>query len=167
MPNAVDLINRLIEGIEFAILTSSHPNGHLHSRPMLTQQVTPDGALWFFSNVHSSKVDDIRHSNQVNVAYADPEGNRYVSVSGTCEVVRNAQFASELWNSAYRRWFPKGLDDPDLILLKVTINVAEYWEADTGRMLPVLIEGDQEAGRPAGEGIQGTLRLRDERKDIA
>lgn len=167
MPNAIDLLNRLIEGIDFAILTSQHPNGHLHSRPMLTQQVTSEGALWFFSNLHSSKIDDIRHSNQVNLAFADPAGNRYVSLSGTCELIRNGEKARELWNSSYERWFPEGLDDPDLILLKVTINVAEYWEADTGRMLPVLIEGDTTAGRPAGEGIQGTLTLRDERKDIA
>lgn len=152
----VDKLNELITGIEIAMLTSQHPNAQLHSRPMATQAVTEDGCLWFFTALHSSKTDEIRNLNQVNVAYADPANMRFVSVAGTCEFVRSRPVASELWRPEYQRWFPRGLDDPDLILLKVTVNAAEYWDVKAGKM-----RGLDEMGEHA------TVQLRDERKDVA
>jgi general stress protein 26 len=53
----------------------------------------------------------------------------YVSVSGTVEIVRDKEKMKELWTPWIKPWFPKGLDDFDLVLLKVTIDEAEYWDA--------------------------------------
>ena len=36
-----------------------------------------------------------------------------------------------LWRSDFATWFPKGLDDPDLVLLKVAVEDAEYWDSRT------------------------------------
>jgi general stress protein 26 len=149
----VEKLNELIAGIQIAMLTTLHPNSQMHSRPMATQAVTDDGFLWFFTALHSSKTDEIRNLNQVNLAYSDPVNMRFVSVSGTCELVRNRAVAAELWRHEYSRWFPRGLDDPDLILLKVTINGVEYWDVKAGRMR-TIDEFDAE---------HGTIQLRDER----
>jgi hypothetical protein len=35
----------------------------------------------------------------------------------------------------YRAWFPDGLDDPDLALLKVTVEQAEYWDSSSSMMV--------------------------------
>jgi general stress protein 26 len=35
----------------------------------------------------------------------------------------------ELWSIWIKPWFPDGLDDPDLVLLKVSITEAEYWDS--------------------------------------
>lgn len=147
-------LNELIAGIEIAMFTTMHPNEQLHSRPMATRAVTDDGFLWFFTAQHSSKIDEIRNQNHVNVAYADPAGMRFVSVSGTCELIRSRPVADDLWRDEYKHWFPRGLDDPDLILLKVTINGAEYWDAKAGEMRSL---------EPAHE----TFKLRDERSEVA
>lgn len=153
----MERLNQLIAGIQFAMLTSVHPNGQLHSRPMATQVATDDGFLWFFSAQHSSKIDEIRHDHQVNIAYADPANMRFVSVCGTCELVRNRAIAEELWLPEYSRYFPGGVEDPDLILLKVTINSAEYWDAEARSMRPLN-----------GELAQNeTVVLRDQRTEVA
>ncbi|HEY3927255.1 MAG TPA: pyridoxamine 5'-phosphate oxidase family protein [Candidatus Koribacter sp.] len=157
--NIVGKLNELITGIQFAMLTTVHPNDQLHSRPMATQAATDEGFLWFFASQNSSKIDEIRNVNQVNVAYADPANTRYVSVSGTCELVRSRPIAGDLWRDEYKRWFPRGIDDPDLILLKITINSAEYWDATSGRMR--VLEGDL-----TPEEHQ-TVVLRDERTEVA
>ncbi|MGE0632599.1 MAG: pyridoxamine 5'-phosphate oxidase family protein, partial [Pseudobdellovibrionaceae bacterium] len=34
--------------------------------------------------------------------------------------------AEELWNPLYKTWFKQGLEDPDLVLLKVKVDSAEY-----------------------------------------
>ena len=35
----------------------------------------------------------------------------------------------ELWSPVYKAYFPEGLDDPALRLLKVNVHKAEYWES--------------------------------------
>lgn len=139
----IEKLNELISGIEIAMLCSVHPAGHLHSRPMATQAVTDDGYLWFFTSAHSSKTDEVRNGDrQVNLAYADPVTMRFVSISGPCELIRNHAIAAELWRDEYRRWFPQGLQDPDLILLKVTVDSAEYWDAGRGCMCRLAPENE-------------------------
>lgn len=130
----IEKLNDLIASIEIAMLTTVDARGQLHSRPMATQAVAGDGFLWFFAAQHSTKIDEIRNLHQVNLAYSDPAKMRYVSVSGSCELVRSRPIAEELWKDEYKRWFPGGLDDPDLILLKVTVNAAEFWDVKAGTM---------------------------------
>lgn len=144
----IEKLNDLIAHIEIAMLTTVHATGELHSRPMATQAVTDDGFLWFFAAQHSSKIDEIRNVHQVNVAYSDPANMRYISVSGTCELVRNRDIAAELWQDKYKRWFPRGIDDPDLILIKVTVNAAEYWDVKVGSMRALEADHDTVVVRP-------------------
>ena len=74
-------------------------------------------------------MEALRTDHRVNLAYSDAGSQRYVSVSGHCELVRDHVKAKQLWNPVYKTWFPKGLDDPNLILLKVHVQEAEYWDA--------------------------------------
>jgi general stress protein 26 len=150
----IEKLNELISGIEIAMFTSVHPTGHIHSRPMATQAVSEEGFLWFFARQHSSKVDEIRNVHEVNVSYADPANMRFVSVSGPCELVRSRPTANSLWKPEYKRWFPQGVEDPDMILLKVTVNTAEYWDSTAGRMRRL-------------DGENDTVVLRDDRMEVA
>ena len=44
-------------------------------------------------------------------------------------------------NSGARRWFPEGPDDPRLMILKVEIVQAEYWDVDKRAMIRLLDKG--------------------------
>jgi general stress protein 26 len=135
--NPVAKLNELIKGIDFATLTTIRPDGSLHSCPMATQPVDPDGVIWFFSGARSEKVEAVRTEQRINLAYSDPASQRYVSISGRCELVRDHVRTKQLWNPQYTTWFSKGVDDPNLILLKVHVQAAEYWHASEGRMVTV------------------------------
>ena len=130
-------LNELINGIDFAMLTTTRSNGSLHSCPMATQEVDADGTVWFFSDTNTEKVEAIRTQQHVNLAYSDAASQRYISITGRCELVRDRVKAKQIWKPLYSTWFPKGLDDPNLILLKVHVQVAEYWDAAAGRMVQV------------------------------
>jgi general stress protein 26 len=130
-------LNELTKGIEFAMLTTIRPNGRLYSCPMAATEVDSDGALWFFSGNNTEKVEAIKTDPRVNLAYTDPGGQRYVSITGNAEPVRDHVKAKELWKPIYNEWFPMGLQDPNLILLKVHIQAAEYWDETAGRMVPL------------------------------
>ena len=130
-------LNELIKGIDFAMLTTIHSDGSLHSCPMATQDVDGDGAIWFFSHAKTEKVEAIRIDPRVNLAYSDADSQRYVSISGRCELVRDHAKAKQLWKPVYGTWFPKGIEDPNLILLKVQVQEADYWHTDESRMVKV------------------------------
>lgn len=131
MSETADLkkLGEMLRGIRIAMLTTADAMGTLRSRPMATQKLEFDGDLWFFTRGQGGKVEEIDHNAHVNVAYAMPNDNRYVSVSGTAKVVHDDMKMHELWDPSYSEYFPGGLSDPDLALLKVEVQKAEYWTA--------------------------------------
>lgn len=134
---AVEKLKDLIEGIDFCMLTTMD-SGHLRSRPMSTQQFEFNGDLWFFTSERTHKVEDIRNDNRVNVAYSDGKSDRYVSVSGRAEIVKDRAKIEELWNPILKAWFPEGLDDPSLCLLKINVDQAEYWDTPSGMIVQLF-----------------------------
>lgn len=123
----------MIKDIKIAMLVTTGPDGQLSSRPMSTQQVEFDGDLWFFTAKSSGKSHAIEDRPEVNVSYSS-NGGRFVSVSGRAEFVDDKQKFKELWNPAYKVFFPLGLEDPDLVLLKIGVHSAEYWDSPSGPM---------------------------------
>jgi len=119
----------LVDEIKFAMLTTEEPDGTLRSRPMATMQMDAAGNLWFFAALSSHKIGEVEQHHRVNLSYARLDKQDYLSVSGTCEIVHDKEKMRSLWTPWIKPWFPKGLDDPDLVLLKVTITEAEYWTA--------------------------------------
>jgi general stress protein 26 len=143
--SSVARLNELIANIEIAMLTTIRADGTLHSCPMVTSAVDPNEILWFLSDTHTEKVEALRTERRVNVSYADPATERYVSVTGICQLVRDHEQTKALWNPPYTTWFPKGPDDPDLILLKVHVLEAEYWYAEESRMVSLGFSKDKTA----------------------
>ncbi len=125
---AIKTLRELIKDIDFAMLTTIDADGSLLSRPMSTQEAEFDGDLWFFTSADTGKVGDIRGNNRVNVAYARPDDHTYVSVSGAAELLNDRAKMEELWSPVYKAYFPDGLDDPQLRLIKVHVDKAEYWK---------------------------------------
>lgn len=134
----VQQLNELIRDIKLAMLVTVHSDGVVHSCPMAAQEADLDGHLWFFTATHTDKVDAIRENDNVCVAYADPEGQRYVSVSGRAQLLNSPEKKKEFWNPLYKAWFPRGLEEPTLVLIRVQITDAEYWRESEGKMVRLL-----------------------------
>jgi len=131
-------LTQLIKDVKFAMLTTKDGAGRLHSRPMTVQQIERDNDLWFFVNLTSPKIEQICREPQVNVSLAEPKDQRYVSIAGRAEVVRDREKAKQLWSPLYKAWFPRGFDDPELALLRVKVEHAEYWDAPSGTMIQLI-----------------------------
>lgn len=133
----VGKLNELIRGIGVAMLTTVRPDGSLHSCPMAAHEADPAGALWLIAGNKTEKVEAVKTMQRVNLSFADSAAQRYVSISGFCELVRDHAKAKQLWSQSYNAWFPGGLDDPNLILMKIDVQHAEYWDASANRMREV------------------------------
>jgi general stress protein 26 len=122
------LLGSMIEDIEIAMLVTRSRDGHYVSRPVATQKAEFDGDLWFFTSAASHKAAEIKAHPQVNVSYASQDSNTYVSVSGTATVRRDRSKIDALWSDVLKVYFPNGKDDPDVTLIRVKVDTAEYWD---------------------------------------
>lgn len=130
-PNHADdhqKLAELMKEFKFVMLTTAASDGTLHSRPMTMQERDFDGTLWFFTAADAPKVWEANRDYEVNVAFSDPHKNKYISASGVATLVRDKAKIQELWKPAYKLFFPKGLEDPELALLQVRVEKAEYWD---------------------------------------
>ena len=125
----------MIKDIKIAIMVTYDDDGMMRSRPMAAQQQEFSGDLWFFTSVSSGKIDEIEGNPNVLLGYSQPSKQEYVSINGTAAIVRDRTKVEDLWSEGLRVWFPKGSDDPDIALIKVSIDTAEYWDAPSAAML--------------------------------
>ena len=122
-------LREMIKDIDFCMMTTIDESGDLHSRPMsLNSEVDKAGNLWFFTSSNSHKVSEVEQKPNVNISFADTKDQRYVSISGTAELVTDKQKINELWKPVLKAWFPDGPDQADIALLKVKLEKAEYWD---------------------------------------
>lgn len=134
----IEKFRTLIKDVKFAMLTTVGAEGQLQSCPMTTQQSEYDGYLWFFISKSGHKMAEIRRQPTVNLSYAKPEDHVYVSVSGRAELIDDREKAEELWSPVYKAWFKEGLEDPDLGLLRIEIEKAEYWDSPSSGVAHVI-----------------------------
>ena len=132
-------LREMMKDIDFCMLTTVDENGNLHSRPMsVNEHIDPNGDLWFFTGASSLKVSEISRLPKVNVSFADPDNQHYVSISGTAELVRDRKKIEELWKPEFKMWFPGGKDDPEIALLRISLEKAEYWDSPSSTIAFVL-----------------------------
>jgi general stress protein 26 len=154
-------LRRLVKGIRVAMMTTTTEDGSLHSRPMATSEALDEGgSLWFFTSCETEKVREINADHRVNVTYSDPDDDRYVAITGKAELIRDREKMKELWSPLLRAWFPRGLDEPDIALLRVDVERAEYWDPTAG-VLSAIVSRVRRAvtGSPGWPAKHGRIDL--------
>ena len=56
-------------------------------------------------------------------------------IHGSATLVKDKTKMKELWSSLLKAWFPLGLEDPDMILIKVTPHEVNYWDGSSSKMV--------------------------------
>ena len=124
----MDTIQAMVKDIKYTMMTTRNDENHLHSCPMNTTE-TSIGAkeIWFIGHKPSETVDNIKQNSEVNLAYVTQESDKYLSISGTAELVEDEEKLNELWSVMYNAYFEQGKEDPMVQLIKVVPHGAEYW----------------------------------------
>ena len=127
---------KLMSGIRVSMFTTTDADGRMMSRPMAVQEVEFDGDLWFFTKVGGRKAEQIARDPRVNVSLSSDSA--WISVGGKAELVRDIEKAKQLWNAGIEAWFPNGPEDPEIVLVKVHADGAEYWDTPGAGVVSVL-----------------------------
>lgn len=134
----VDHIWDLVESIGVCMLTSKN-GSELRSRPMHALPDRAAGTVTFLTDARAHADDEIAAAPEVCLAFAKPNANSYVSISGTAAVSNDRAAIKAHWNEMAKTWFPNGPDDPNVRLLTMTPHSAEYWDG-TSNPLVVAFE---------------------------
>ncbi len=146
---------KLLADQSVAMLTTPQSDGTLTSRPMAALEMDVHGAIWFFTDLFSSKGDQLA---KVNLSFADPGNSCYVSMAGRGEIIADHAMNERLWTPFARPWFPDGPDSANLALLKFIPDSAEYWDSKHSKMVRMFaVAASIVAAKPIGMGDHDTL----------
>jgi general stress protein 26 len=146
---AVEKFHDLVKDVGICMFTTLDEHGEMSSRPMFTSSVDEEGNVWFFTNEFSEKINEVSKDNMVHLIYSHPVKNIYVDVKGTCSVIIDKKKMEELWDSKLKDWFPQGLEDPKICLVKVATETAHFWNHSLSKMgllfqmIRSITKGDQ------------------------
>jgi general stress protein 26 len=152
---SIEELRKFLRDFDTAMLVTHTPEGLLRGRPMAVQDPAevPDCDLWFVTADDSAKTDEIREEQQVNVSCIGKDGS-YVSISATARIDSNSLQVRKLWKSDWKIWLPDEPADGSIALLKLTVERAEYWHPEGGRLrvlyskVKELFTGEHEKNAP-------------------
>lgn len=129
------------------------------SRPMSVAEVDDSGAFWFLTLRTSHKYMELAKDPRVDLYFANPSAQEFLSVNGTVEFLNDRERIKELFSKWAEAWVPQGAEDPDLRLMKVTPEEGYYWDTKDGKImagikiLAAMVTGSKDDG-----GVEGVLK---------
>jgi general stress protein 26 len=152
-------LRELIGEARVAMATTSTPAGELHSRPLTIGSIDDDGTFRFLVDATASWVTGLRHADPINLAITNDDDKVWLSVAGTIRVAEDPATVHRLWSPEGERFFPGGVDDPNLRVLVVDPTTAEYWDAPASRIERLAMKASSLLGRHADPGRSGSIDL--------
>ncbi|MET0386809.1 MAG: pyridoxamine 5'-phosphate oxidase family protein [Polyangiales bacterium] len=116
----------ILRGFDNAMLVTHADNAQLHARPMAVAATDPDGSVWFITGADSTKTFEAAQRPEILAVMQG--SSKYLSIMGSAEFSRDREHINRLWKEAYKVWFSQGKDDPNILLIRLRPDSAEYWD---------------------------------------
>jgi general stress protein 26 len=122
----VDRAWELMDKIGFAMLVT-HDGDKMRARPMRAFLERESNAIYFLTDARRHKDEEIARNPGVNLSFANASNQKYVSVTGTAAVSNDRARIKQLFSTPAKAWW-NSADDPNIRVLKVTPDDAEFWD---------------------------------------
>lgn len=122
----VDRVWELMKKIGFAMLVT-RDGEKLRARPMSAYPEREENAIYFLTDARHHKDEEVTRNTSVNLSFADAGSQKYISVTGSAAVSNDRAKVKELFSTAAKAWWDSA-DDPNIHVLKVTPDDAEFWD---------------------------------------
>ena len=136
--------------------------GEVTARPIgvVGDHAAFDGSLWFITDKRSRKVAAIEAGGITTLLFQnDTEGN-YLQLTGHAAVIEDRAKLEELYTTLQRTWFPLGVDDPDITLVRFDAVEGNYWDKhDSLVRLAVAFAKSVVTRTPGKSGNAGVAKL--------
>ena len=158
---ALSKIRELLEKFPIAFMVTVGGGG-VTARPIgvVGDNAAFDGTLWFITDKRSRKVAAIEAGDTTTLLFQNDKEGSYLHLTGRASVVDDAEKLKELYTTLQRTWFPKGVDDPDITLVRFDANEANYWDShDSYIRLAAAFAKSLVTGTPGKSGNAGVAKL--------
>jgi len=121
-------IGNLIDKAGNAFISYMDGNGFPVTKAMLAPREREGIKTFYFStNTSSNKVNGLRDNPKCSVYFMDKRFFRGVSLSGTAEVLEDAESKERIWRTGDTMYYKGGVTDPDYCVLRLTITTGRYY----------------------------------------
>ena len=117
----------LMKKIGFAMLVT-RDGDKLRARPMSAYVEREENTIYFLTDARRHKDEEIARNPGINLSFADASSQKYVSLTGTAVVSNDRAKIKELFSTPAKAWWDSA-DDPNIRVLKVTPDDAEFWDS--------------------------------------
>ena len=158
---ALEKIRELLKGFPIAFMVTIS-DGAPTARPIgvVGDSAAFDGSLWFITDKRSRKVKAIDSGATTTLMFQNDKEGNYLQLSGRAAVVDDRAKLEKLYTTLQRTWFPLGLDDPDITLVRFDADEAAYWDShDSYIRLAAAFAKSIVTGTPGKSGNAGVARL--------
>jgi general stress protein 26 len=132
--DSIDRVWDIIEKVGVCMLTTQFVGG-LRARPLEARPDRDAGLIFFVTDIHSPKEDEIEAASEVGLVFIDPNDKAYLSITGRASVVRDANRIQAAWRKTDEVWWPGGPNDPDVCLLQIEPFTAELWDGPASTLV--------------------------------
>jgi len=160
-PNHLDRVWEIIEQVSVCMLTTRFAGG-LRARPLEARPDRDAGTIWFVTDLHSGKEQEIESEQDVGLVFVDTKANAYLSITARADVPRDRAKAAEIWKITDNMWW-KGPDDPNVCVLGVRPLTAELWDGPASKAVAAFefVKAQLTGEKPnLGENRKTTLDMR-------
>src|ERR1700754_1737452 len=123
----IDRAWELMKKIGFAMLVT-HDGDKMRARPMSAYLERENNAVLFLTDARRHKDEEIARNPNVNLSFADAGDQKYVSVTGTAAVSNDRAKIKQMFSLPAKAWWDSA-EDPNIRVLKITPDDAEYWDS--------------------------------------
>jgi general stress protein 26 len=123
----------IIERVGVCMLTTRFAAG-LRARPLEARPDRDHGRIWFVTNLHSGKEQEIESEDDVGLVFIDAREKAYLSITARAQVLRDHAKAAAIWKSTDNVWW-RGPDEQGRRRVRIRQGAA-YWRQAQSRREP-------------------------------
>ncbi|TMJ63912.1 MAG: general stress protein [Alphaproteobacteria bacterium] len=123
----IDRVWELMKKIGFAMLVT-RDGDKLRARPMSAYLVRDENVIYFLTDARRHMDEEIARNPQVNLSFANAGSQKYVSISGSAVISNDRAKIKQLFSTPAKAWWDSA-DDPNIRVLKITPEDAEFWDS--------------------------------------
>ena len=105
-------------------------DGHSEGGAPMTAQLDKDAnsAIWFFT----SRSGPYAEMGPATATYTAKGHDIFARFHGELTEETSRERLDQFWSNIIEAWFPKGKDDPDLLLMRMDLGQAKIWDSNLG-----------------------------------
>ena len=102
-----------------------------HTRPMTARVDGHEAPIWFFTLRDDVLIRKLGPESRATATFVSKGHEIFAALQGALSVETNRATVERLWNRSLEEWYPRGKEDPTLVLLRFDAERAEIWHHDS------------------------------------